>query len=208
MFDFEGTPVSKMSASKRALVCGVGINDCEFVVNARVDGKSVFYQPYSTWLNMIKRAYSENFHARRPTYRGVSVCDDWLKFSGYLKWHKENSVDGWSLDKDIIGDGTIYSPDVCIFIPKAINNFIEDAGAVRGDCRIGVSKTRSGSYHSYCRDPFLKKRVNIGYYATEEEAFLKRLEYKLGVLDKYKPNLDLIDGRLFFAIMSKIRSQR
>lgn len=123
MFDFENTPASAMSISKRSLVCGVGINDCKFVVNARVNGKSILYHPYSCWLNMIKRCYSKEFHKRRPTYSGVIVCDEWLRFSNYLKWHNTNHVEGWCIDKDIIGDGTIYSPSSCVFVPKAINNF-------------------------------------------------------------------------------------
>lgn len=80
--------------------------------------------------------------------------------------------------------------------------------AIRGNFPIGVSKTNKGKYHSYCKDPFIKKRVNIGYYNTVEEASISRLKYKLSLLDKYKSNLDLIDSRLYFSIMNKIKKQR
>lgn len=208
MIDFTSKPASKMALAKRSLVCGVGINDCPHVVNLSVNGKTSIYQPYSSWLNMIKRCYSDNYLERRPTYEKAIVCDDWLYFSNYLKWHLLNHVEGWCLDKDILGEGLVYSPETCVFIPKAINNFVEDSMAIRGNNPIGVCFTNSGKYHAYCKDPFLKKRVNIGYFSAKTEAAKARLDYKLGLLDKYKQNLDLIDKRLYFGIFRIICNQR
>lgn len=205
MIDFERIPATSMSLSKRGLVCGVGVNDVPFVTTVMVNGKSQLYPPYSTWLNMLKRCYSPSFHARRPTYKNSRVSADWLKFSEFLKWWKVHQVHGWCIDKDILGDGSLYSPSTCIYVPLHINNFIEDSRASRGNLPIGVSIIASGKYHAYCRDNVKKKRVNIGYYDSIDEAAKARLDYKLQLALNMKTELDSIDPRLYQAIVTKVR---
>lgn len=55
--------------------------------------------------------------------RGVIVCDEWRNDKyAFCKWALEN---GWSLglqlDKDIKGDGMIYSPETCCWVTPKIN---------------------------------------------------------------------------------------
>lgn len=75
---------------------------------------------YKCWIGMIYRCYHRKTRAY-PRYggRGVYVCDEWLNFQNFAKWHEENkpkSDGSWQLDKDIKIDGnTVYSPDTCIF---------------------------------------------------------------------------------------------
>ena len=206
MTDFENTPASKMSISKRGLVCGVGVNDATFVTTLVVEGHSTLHPGYSTWLNMLKRCYSKEVHLRRPTYGKTVVCPDWLKFSSFLSWWKLNHVTGWVLDKDILGDGTIYSPTTCVYVPMHVNNFIEASQASRGDWPIGVSKTSSGKFHAYCRNNRTNKRVNLGYFDTADEASNIRLNYKLQLLEDMRPELDLINPKLFTALQQKVRN--
>ncbi|MGG7348372.1 hypothetical protein ACQ7CM_24445, partial [Escherichia coli] len=64
-----------------------------------------------------------NFHSRvrnNINYSTVTICDDWYRFSDFYYWYVENVVDGWHLDKDILG-GNEYSPSNCIFVPREVN---------------------------------------------------------------------------------------
>lgn len=50
---------------------------------------------------------------------------------------------GKELDKDLLGDGKLYSPETCIFVSHAVNMFTTDSGATRGEWPIGVYKFRN-----------------------------------------------------------------
>ena len=40
---------------------------------------------YSTWNNMLSRSYSENCHKNQPTYKNVTVCEEWYNFQNFAK---------------------------------------------------------------------------------------------------------------------------
>jgi len=48
------------------------------------------------------------------------------------------------LDKDIIGNGRVYSPETCRFVPRWLNNIFLDHKASRGQLPQGVSQRGSG----------------------------------------------------------------
>lgn len=78
---------------------------------------------YIRWRGMMTRCYDvKNSNYDRYGERGVTVCEDWKDYDVFSKWHVENSIEGWDIDKDILG-GTIYSPEHCVFVPHAINIF-------------------------------------------------------------------------------------
>lgn len=71
---------------------------------------------------MLKRCYSAKHLEVNPSYCGVTVCDGWLKISGFSSWLSAN--EGWEileLDKDLKG-GKIYSPDTCLLVPHYVNS--------------------------------------------------------------------------------------
>lgn len=78
-----------------------------------------------TYHNMISRCYNPKNKAY-PSYggRGVVVCDEWRNsFDSFIKWALENGwKQGLHLDKDIIGNGMIYSPGTCKFVTSKENN--------------------------------------------------------------------------------------
>lgn len=81
---------------------------------------------YKTWMGMLERCYSEKFKSY-PIYggRGVKVSDRWLHFKnfeedikdlpGYNDFIKSNISWSYALDKDIRGDGLLYSKENCMF---------------------------------------------------------------------------------------------
>ena len=88
---------------------------------------------------MLKRAYSPAEHARRPSYVGTIVCDEWLRFSSFKAWMESQDWQGKQLDKDLLFVGSkLYSPATCCFVSREINSFLTDSAATRGSLPIGV----------------------------------------------------------------------
>ena len=111
----------------KILVCGVGINDADYVVKkfetiGYVDGKRkrklVWTCPYHrAWESMLKRCYSAKYQERQPTYKGCTVSDDWLTFSNFRAWMIAQDWEGKHLDKDLLFEGNkIYSTETCVFV--------------------------------------------------------------------------------------------
>ena len=72
---------------------------------------------------MIQR--SNGKYTDRPSYKNVTVCDEWVILSNFIPWFNDNYVKGYALDKDIfIPNNNIYSPDTCIFVPQDLNNLL------------------------------------------------------------------------------------
>lgn len=72
---------------------------------------------YQTWHNMLVRCYYEPYQNKYPTYKGCSVCEEWLNFDTFNKWFITNYIEGFVLDKDIIKqDNKIYRPEFCSFV--------------------------------------------------------------------------------------------
>ena len=178
----------KLGAPK--LVCGVGINDADYVTQKwetiEVDGKQkrnlVWVCPYyRVWNSMLQRCYSYKFQERNPTYKGCSVSEEWLTFSAFKCWMEKQDWEGKQLDKDILFEGSkVYSAETCVFVSSSVNLFTIDSGAARGECLIGVNWHKgAGKFVSRCRNPFTKKQEHLGYFTCELEAHQAWLERKL-----------------------------
>ena len=175
----------------RASICGVGINDADYVVKIkqeldRVDGKRkqklIWSCPYyQTWKAMITRCYSVAFHKKYPTYKDCTVCEEWKHFSNFKSWMEQQEWQGKELDKDVlVKDNKLYGPDTCIFIYRKTNCFIRESEASRGDYMIGVSWNKlTQTFMARCSNPFTGKQEGLGYFVSEKEAHLAWLKRKL-----------------------------
>ena len=183
---------------KRIVIGGSGVNDATYCTQPAIDGKQVMCPAYKAWKNMFKRVYSAKFHASRPTYSDVKVCDEWLTFMSFRKWWLENQVDGWQIDKDILSDAACYSPDTCLFVPAWLNLFTTDCGSARGEWPIGVClDKKSGKFRAKCCNPITKKQESLGYFCAPEEANLAWMARKLELALELKPSMDEIDLRIY-----------
>ncbi len=92
-------------------VRGVGFIG-EGVYRASISG--VETEAYKSWARMLTRCYSAYTH---PAYAGCTVCEEWHNFQNFAKWHEDNYIKGYHLDKDtkVVGN-KMYSPDTCQFI--------------------------------------------------------------------------------------------
>ena len=156
---------------KSKLVCGVGVNDADYVVQPRdADGRAVWCPYYEVWSSMLKRAYSAKYREHRPTYIGVTVCEEWHSFMAFRAWMMTQDWEGKQLDKDIVVPGNkVYSPATCVFVSSQINSLLTDSAGQRGKWPIGVSwhKARNGFQARVKENGRLQY---IGLFATPEAA--------------------------------------
>ena len=163
----------KISGVKKPLkkLFGVGIND-----DTKIHAYNVEPVAYRKWRTMMARCYSKNYQKHQPTYIGCSVCEEWWVYSNFKKWHDENYIDGYELDKDLLFRGNkVYSPKTCCYIPKEINTLLLSCNSVRGNTPIGVHKKvgkRCVKYHAEMSNYVNGKRTSyLGSFDTPEEAF-------------------------------------
>jgi hypothetical protein len=147
---------------------------------------------YRKWFNMIRRCYDTNY-LYRHTYQDVSVCDDWLTFSNFRSWMMGQDWENKALDKDLLGDGKLYSPNTCCFLPQSINNFLLTYSS---DKYTGVTeygkrfyarhgKVDIGSYHSFIEakvayDAYRKQRALVICQELPEHLRQRFLEKYVG----------------------------
>ena len=150
--------------TKTKLIYGIGINDSDYKIQPHIEGKQVICKYYQTWKGMLSRCYDFKTQAKRPTYIGCTVCDEWLTFSNFKRWMETQDWEGKCLDKDILVQrNKVYSPDTCIFVTDAINVLFTKRDAARGQYKLGVYFNReNGKFKSQCN--INGKQKHLGYY--------------------------------------------
>lgn len=128
--------------SKR-LICGRGINDSNCRITRTKQGKTIWRCPYYVvWSSMLFRCYSAYELNRKPTYKDCHVCKEWLLFSNFKAWMEAQDWEGRQLDKDILGDGKLYSPGTCCFVPQWLNSLFHPCTS---KCGLPIGVSRAGS---------------------------------------------------------------
>ena len=87
---------------------------------------------YLKWKAMLERCYNHKTQAKNPSYKGVTVCQEWHNFQNFGAWYDQNYIEGHHIDKDIKQRGVkdkIYSPDTCCFVTRQRN--CEESSAKR-----------------------------------------------------------------------------
>lgn len=176
---------------QRKLVCGVGINDADYLVKidktvgyteeGKAIRKCVWFCPfYQKWSDMLKRCYSERIQNKYPTYRGCSVTEEWLKFMTFREWMVEQDWEGNCLDKDLLFKGNkLYSPETCIFVPAIVNRFLTECTSVRGEWPIGVYFHKlTGKFKAQCQEFQTRKNISLGLFNDPESAHKEWLKFK------------------------------
>lgn len=89
---------------------------------SKINGKNT--KAYQCWVDMLRRCYCPRTQAYggNQVYIGCTVSDDWRNFQNFAKFHEENYIEGYHLDKDTLVDGNkLYSAETCQFIPPVDN---------------------------------------------------------------------------------------
>ena len=146
---------------------------------------------YTTWCNLIRRVHSEKSLLKNPTYKEISLCEEWYNFQNFGDWFEDNynpeTMQGWELDKDILVKGNkIYSPETCCFVPQEINKLFIKSNKSRGEYPIGVHKTKN----KFLAQSYSKNKRYLGSFNSVEEAFqaykIAKKLYIKEVADKWK----------------------
>jgi hypothetical protein len=173
-------------------VVGVGIFDKR--------GQEYCKDIYWKWSSMIKRCYCEHYLKDKPTYRGVTVSEEWKVFSNFSKWAEQfGDIKSLELDKDFLGDGTHYSEETCCFIPSYINSL--DIHNIYGSKGVTYNKRLDKWEASVSNTQYCGRRENkyIGVYFDKEDAHLAYIRAKKNVvlerLDWYRKE-DFYDSRV------------
>lgn len=183
MQEFIEIPATKRSLSSRTLLCGIGINDAEYMVHPKIKGVRSVCPFYQVWANMIKRSYSDKTQSRQPTYLDCSVSEEWHRFSNFKAWMEKQDWQNKFLDKDIISPlNKEYSPLNCVFVSRSVNNILTDSAANRGLLPKGVCYEKdSGKYISTC---FVNGRQKkIGRFGSVSEAEAAYLSFKSDLVE-------------------------
>lgn len=125
--------------SKRTLIHGIGVNDANYPTQPGVEGEKCLY--YVKWKDMLRRCYSETFLKKNPSYRGCTVCNEWIIFSNFKAWMEKQDWEGKELDKGLLILGNrVYSPEACSFVPSYLNCLFLSCRKARGEYMLGVSR--------------------------------------------------------------------
>jgi hypothetical protein len=156
----------------RRLVCGVGVNDADYVVQPKINGKVVACPFYQTWNSMLKRCYDPKLQAKQPSYIGCSVVPEWHSFTAFRSWMIEQDWVGRQLDKDLLIPGNkVYGPSTCVFISSGLNKFTTGHAAARGEWPIGVHlNKRAGKFEARCCNPFTGRDEYLGRFTCPDAA--------------------------------------
>ena len=185
---------------------GFGINDATYCVYSKVDGKTTRCKAYVSWRAMLNRAFGDDFKRKFSTYNGVSVCDEWRSFMKFREWWIANYMEGWQLDKDLLTDEKLYSPETCIYVPAWLNSFTTNRKSRRGPSPIGVSLCRaSGKFTARCHNPITLKSEFLGSFFSKTEAYNAWLKRKLEMAGELKNEMDSIDCRIYDRVVCIIR---
>ena len=196
--------------NRGATVCGVGVNDADYVVAIKtkdmVTGKFKQWTCpyYEKWSSMLKRCYSKAALKHDPTYSGCQVCKQWLVFSKFKAWMETQDWEGKQLDKDFLSkDCKIYSPETCLFISQELNKLLIDKTSTNGKYSQGVSfHKRVGKFQAQVSVGMGKKPVHLGYFTDEAAAHGAWLVAKAEALILVLESIE--DERVFKVLYDKV----
>lgn len=160
---------------------------------------------YKIWHAMIQRCYDAKHLERMPHYEGSSVCEEWKKYSNFLKWAETRYKEGLHLDKDIKGNTKIYSPETCIFVPRWVNQFIVCRRKRENDLPEGAKACRRKFTAKY-RHPE-KGQIYIGIFDSAEAASEAYKKSKKEVIAEKEKELREIDADLPELILAKLEER-
>jgi hypothetical protein len=179
-YTYVDTKVKSGKPRSKGGVFGVGINDVDGVVYQKNSEGVYEVDPfYYKWKKMLERVYYKKCHDLQPNYLGLSLHEPWLKFSVFKGWMLEQVWEGRELDKDLLGDGTLYSPETCCFVYDKTNNFLKTPKMKGRDPSLPIGViTTFGTYKATISDFTVGKTLHLGTFDNPMDAHLAWLNKK------------------------------
>ena len=178
----------KPNYKAKRLVLGVGVNDIDVCASGNTC--------YEIWHSILQRTVDEKYKSLHKAYKDASICNEWLLLSNFKVWFDEHYVEGYFIDKDLLGlKSKVYSPDTCCFLPAEISSAIT-RGKFERELPIGVMRYKN-RFKAVCRLKYL------GIFNTVKEARSAYLEEKkkhiTELANKWK---DKIEPRAYNALIN------
>lgn len=128
---------------------------------------------YECWRGMLRRCYDPATLVKGPSYAGVTVAPEFFEFQEFAAWALRQvgfGLSNYQMDKDLLlPERRQYAPDTVLFVPQALNAFLVDSEAIRGECPQGVAwHKRDQKFRVQMKQD--SKVRSFGYYDTAEEA--------------------------------------
>ena len=161
--------------NKANLIFGYGIND--YTGSVFINKKNI--KSYTTWRDMLKRCYSEEYHSKHQSYIGCYVCEEWKYYTNFKKWYDNNYPHDlastgiiFNLDKDLLVDGNKkYGPDTCVFLPQKINRFLSTKYKNNSSGMVGVVFHKATNKFLAQANSFVTgKQIHLGLFTNKETA--------------------------------------
>ena len=151
---------------------------------------------FKVWRSMIERCYSKS-SKKYKTYglNGVTVCNNWHCYTNFEDWYNGHyyKIDNekMCLDKDIISNNRIYSPETCIIIPQKINEmFVGINKTYKSNLPNGI-RIKNNKYYTRIKEN--KKEIHLGVFDNINDAILaykkEKLRYMISVIESYKEKI-------------------
>lgn len=143
---------------------------------------------YRFWARMLDRLYNTKTLTKKQNknYLYAVASDEFKCAQNFVEWAINQPY--WDqpdaeLDKDLLGNGLLYSEDTCCFLPRKINIFLADFYSKKvSDLPKGVNliapRTENSKQGYVARCHSGSERLYLGYFDTPEEAFLVYKETK------------------------------
>ena len=150
----------------RVKICGVG-----FIPSTLKGKEHRMIRAFISWKSMIRRIYN-GYGRFAKCYENCVICEEWLDYGVFKNWYENQRGCGlkYELDKDLLGNGKLYSPETCCLLPRELNRMISDRKTKNRELPTGVVKSGKKYYAHYVMGTSEKKLVRIGGFNTPEEA--------------------------------------
>lgn len=181
----------------RPSVFGVGVTG---EIKTRVNGEQLY--EYILWCGILRRCYGSDQLTKSPSYEGCTVSENFKYFPYFKEWCNNQigfGIEGFDLDKDLLIKGNkVYSENVCIFLPRELNQVLVTGKGKRGKFPIGVGYLpKIGKFRARLGEEYL------GVHDTSDEAFCAYKQAKESYIkllaNKWR---DQIDPIAYNALMS------
>ena len=145
---------------------------------------------YSSWTSMIRRCYNREDDSY-PTYggKGVVVCEEWRNdYQKFLDWSLANGWDkGLRLDKDILGNGLLYSPNTCKWATQ-LENANNTSRSKKYNYNGGNYSVAEISRMVGLPQKFLHKRISGHGWTIEDAVNIPKRGQRKNYINEAKPH--------------------
>lgn len=161
--------------------------------NITVNGRSIKTRAGRLWNNLVTRTTGR--HKDSCYDFAVNGFEDFQEFAGWCQsqhgyLNQEENGYFWQLDKDILSDGKVYSPETCCFVTAKINSFTILQTGQKGLLTGVRHYPENSSKFTAAGYDVDGKKVYLGSFVTEQAAHDAWFKYKqetlIQLLDQYE----------------------